>query len=397
MKVKLTQTMITSLPIPDKRMFFRDSVILGLTLRVGVTGKKAWYLDYRINGKRKWWSIGNAEYITLAEARQEAQAFLGVIARGEDPLAVPAPSMTLKFLRETHYEPWVTAHRKSGDETIKGIKRYFAVFDDLEVEKLTLSDIELWRQKMKHENHLKAATINRGATYLTAMLNWAAARKLIKVNPLGKLEKLKETDSKKKWRFLTKDEIKILAAALIEREVDVRAGEAHCLYDEPFNGEFADPLRPMVLVALNTGIRWGSLVSLRWENIDLTNQMMYLDPGNTKAESSQTIPLNSTATDVLTKWKSQLPDSSAEALVFPAPKGGMFYNVNKVWRKVLKDSTLGHLRWHDLRHTFASQLVMAGIPLNTVRELLGHKDIKTTLRYAHLAPQGLKSAVESLS
>lgn len=107
----------------------------------------------------------------------------------------------------------------------------------------------------------------------------------------------------------------------------------------------------------------------------------------------QSIPINGTLLAVLHDWQQELPSVPGD-LVFPAPKSGIFYNVNAVWYELLAGAGLGHLRWHELRHTFASQLVMAGVPLNHVRELLGHKNIKTTLRYAHLAPQGLKSAVE---
>lgn len=396
MKIKLTQTMIASIPTPDKRTSYRDSAISGLTLRVGTSGKKTWFLDYRIKGERKWWLIGDAEYITLQEARREAQAFLGILARGEDPLAVPEPAMTVKALRDKYYGPWVEIHRKSGGETVKGLKRYFSAFDELNAETITVEDMEAWRQKLRTDRGLKSATINRAATYLTAMLNWAVERKLIKLNPLDDLEKLKETDSKKSWRFLTKDEIKILKKALVAREADVRSGKCGCIYDRPLAGAFADPLQPMVLVALYTGIRWGSLVSLQWRCIDIIHQVLYLEADSTKQEDSQVIPLNDPVTTILKKWQAQTRPVSPEALVFPAPKGGIFYNVNDAWYKLLTDSGLGHLRWHDLRHTFASQLVMAGIPLNTVRELLGHKNIKTTMRYAHLAPQGLRSAVECL-
>lgn len=396
MKVKLTQGMIASLPAPEKRTDYRDSVVQGLTLRVEPSGRKSWYLDYKFDGRRRWWFIGRAAYISLSDARREAQAFLGILAKGKDPLAVPEPEMTCGLLREKYYAPWVMENRKSGGETVKGLKRYFSRFDERPAASLTVGDMELWRREMREARKLKAATLNRAATYLTAMLNWAVKRKLISANPLEELDHLKETDSKKSWRFLSKDEISVLKEALRVRDAAVRAGAVPCIYAEPMGGAFADPLEPMVLVSLNTGVRWGTLVSLRWRNVDLAHGTLYIDADSTKAEAAQTLPLNSSAMDVLKKWREEAPDAAPAALVFPAPMGGMFYNVNKAWYRLLADSGLGRLRWHDLRHTFASQLVIAGIPLNTVRELLGHKNIKTTLRYAHLAPQGLRAAVECI-
>ncbi|WP_300260457.1 site-specific integrase [uncultured Cloacibacillus sp.] len=396
MKVKLTQTMIASIPIPEKRTDYRDSAVQGLTLRVEPSGRKSWYLDYKFDGRRRWWFIGRAAYISLSDARREAQAFLGILAKGKDPLAVPEPEMTCGLLREKYYAPWVIENRKSGGETVKGLKRYFSRFDERSAASLTVGDMELWRREMRETRKLKAATLNRAATYLTAMLNWAVKRKLISANPLEELDHLKETDSKKSWRFLSKEEIAVLKEALRARDAAVRAGAVPCIYAEPMGGAFADPLEPMALVSLNTGVRWGTLVSLRWRNVDLAHGTLYIDADSTKAEAAQTLPLNSSAMDVLKKWHEEAPDAAPAALVFPAPMGGMFYNVNKAWYRLLADSGLGHLRWHDLRHTFASQLVIAGIPLNTVRELLGHKNIKTTLRYAHLAPQGLRAAVECI-
>ena len=396
MKVKLTQTMIASIPIPEKRTDYRDSAVQGLTLRVEPSGRKSWYLDYKFDGRRRWWFIGRAAYISLSDARREAQAFLGILAKGKDPLAVPEPELTCGLLREKYYAPWVIENRKSGGETVKGLKRYFSRFDERPAASLTVGDMELWRREMRETRKLKAATLNRAATYLTAMLNWAVKRKLISANPLEELDHLKETDSKKSWRFLSKEEIAVLKEALRARDAAVRAGAVPCIYAEPMGGAFADPLEPMALVSLNTGVRWGTLVSLRWRNVDLAHGTLYIDADSTKAEAAQTLPLNSSAMDVLKKWREEAPDAAPAALVFPAPMGGMFYNVNKAWYRLLADSDLGHLRWHDLRHTFASQLVIAGIPLNTVRELLGHKNIKTTLRYAHLAPQGLRAAVECI-
>ena len=83
--------------------------------------------------------------------------------------------------------------------------------------------------------------------------------------------------------------------------------------------------------------------------------------------------------------------------MFPSPKGGgMMDNCKSAWEHLLKDAGIEGFRWHDMRHDFASRLVMAGVDLNTVRELLGHADLKMTLQYAHLAPEAKAQAVEAL-
>jgi len=109
------------------------------------------------------------------------------------------------------------------------------------------------------------------------------------------------------------------------------------------------------------------------------------------------IPLNGIALSVLKAWKGQSGDASAEAYVFPGRGRGRLNNVRKAWTGVLTEARIKGFRFHDLRHTFASKLVMAGVGLNTVRDLLGHSDLKMTQRYAHLSPEHRREAVERLA
>jgi site-specific recombinase XerD len=97
---------------------------------------------------------------------------------------------------------------------------------------------------------------------------------------------------------------------------------------------------------------------------------------------------------VITGWQEQT--EGTEGLVFVNGEGQRFGWIKTSWSKLLKDAEIENFRWHDMRHHFASHLVMGGVDLNTVRELLGHSDYAMTLRYAHLAPEHKLKAVEVL-
>lgn len=111
--------------------------------------------------------------------------------------------------------------------------------------------------------------------------------------------------------------------------------------------------------------------------------------GRRAAKSSQTrhIPLNSEAADALRRWKKQ----SSKDRIFP------FTGFKTTWSALLEQATIKAFRWHDMRHDFASRLASKGVPLNTVRELLGHQSLVMTLRYAHLQPDRKAEAVSRLA
>lgn len=158
---------------------------------------------------------------------------------------------------------------------------------------------------------------------------------------------------------------------------------------------FADYLKPMVLVALNTGIRRNALFSLEWGDIDFQAGTILLRAEAAKSKKHLIIPMNATTRETLAAWKKQSGKDSGLVFVNPLT-GKKFTNCNSAWESLLKAAQIENFRWHDMRHDFASRLVMNGVDLNTVRELLGHSDMKMTMRYAHLAPETKRMAVDTL-
>lgn len=146
-----------------------------------------------------------------------------------------------------------------------------------------------------------------------------------------------------------------------------------------------------MLLTLNTGLRQGELLALRWADVQathLTVRAVYAKAGRVRH-----VPLNAEARAVVARWRKSHPGGEQIVLSrFGAP----LVKIRKAWLDLVAEARIEDFRWHDLRHHFASRLVMAGVPLNTVRELLGHASLTMTLRYAHLGRDHLQAAVERL-
>jgi integrase len=141
-----------------------------------------------------------------------------------------------------------------------------------------------------------------------------------------------------------------------------------------------ESLRPILLVALHTGVRRGELFALLWPDVDFRLGMVRVL--HSKNGERREIPMSETLRTTL----QALPRHLASDYVFPGKTGQGVVDIRKRFHRALQEAGIAGFVFHDLRHTFASYLVMAGVDLMTVKEFLGHKDLKMTLRYAHLAP-----------
>ncbi len=246
----------------------------------------------------------------------------------------------------------------------------------------------------------KPSTVNRKMGAISGVFSRAVDWEYIAAHPMGKLKQLK-VDALARIRYLSKDETKALRSALDAREERMRAERdsankwrlerGRALYDDLRQRAFADHLKPMVLVSLNTGVRRGELFNLQWSDINFQSKTIAVIGEGAKTGDTRYIPMNAETLATLEGWKQQ---SAKTGFVFPGKQGERTTDVKKAWLELLKQAQVVDFRWHDMRHDFASRLVMAGVPLNTVRDLMGHADLKMTLRYAHLAPDSRASAVE---
>ncbi len=411
MAEKLTNRTVENLPIRDKPYEANDPEIKGFLVRVQPSGLKTFYYSYyNETGKRQRYKIGRAGSVSAIQARDIAMKLAGRVADSEDVQShrkeVKATverqkAKTLRVFLEGRYEPWATAHRKSGEGNIRAIKSQFDFLLDRPLDEINNWVIEKWRTQRKAA-HKKPATINRELACLKSLLSKAVEWGIIDLNPLGKMKPLK-LDNNVVVRYLSQDDEKRLRAAIVQRETDMRAKRAR--YNEWLksrslepvadyeHGGYVDHVAPMVLLSINTGLRRGEVFNLRWEDISFGKSLVTVRGENAKSGKTRHVPLNDEAFMVLKKWKTKLDQTG---FVFPADSGDKLTDVKKSWATLMDLAGLKKFRWHDMRHHFASRLVMAGVDLNTVRELLGHSTLEMTLRYAHLAPEHKAEAVSRL-
>ena len=406
MIIRLTQSYTNSIKTTGKPFWITDEGFNNLRLYVGASGIKTWYVSFWKNNSKQSYKIGSASVVTVAEARVMARDFLARLARGEEPEKKAKKKLRFKEFIEIEYKPWVEVHRITGKETIYILTSAFSFLLEQPIEEITINDLEKWRTK-RREDGAKAATINRQIAVLKAALNWGVKQEIIEANPLARIERLKESDSVEKVRYLTTEERERLMSALDEREERLkveRASHNKWLSErrkEPFPSlyaGFADYLKPMVLISLNSGIRRGSLFALTWGDVDFVSRTITLRASTTKAGKVQRISMNKTIYNTLTTWREQSENTGPGDLLFPSPKkkGAIMDNTKRSWETLLKAAKIENFRWHDMRHDFASQLAMKGASLNDIRAALGHSDMKMTMRYAHLSPENERRTVELL-
>ena len=380
----------------DKPYEVRDSRLTGFLVRVQPSGYMSYVVEWG-RGKRK--SIGRVGILTPAQARDLARERLADAALGNDPRAASqrGGAYTLEKYLAHRYGPWVTAERKTGKDILARLRSCFGEdMGNKALPEISKWNVEKWRSK-RIKNGIAWATVNRDIGALKSALQKAVEWGLLEVNPLSGVTP-RNVDRRPKPRFLTQDESKRMRKALATREQKLTTQRERNNQRRVRRGldplpPVRDNLKPIVLLALNTGLRRGELFNLKWSDVNLARAMLTVHGYQAKSELTRHVPLNSEALKVLKDWKANRGKS---LYLFPNRDGERLSHIRRSWGSLVEQAKLENFRFHDLRHDFASQLVMADVALNTVRELLGHADLETTLRYAHLAPEHTAAAVAKL-
>ncbi len=202
------------------------------------------------------------------------------------------------------------------------------------------------------------------------MFNKAVEWEMVGSETLKRIRKVKPLkDEGKRLRYLSKEECQAL----------INACDPH--------------VKPIVITALNTGMRRGEILGLKWEQVDLKHGFILLD--KTKNGDRREIPINNTLEAIFLD-KNLIRPIDIPYVFYDAITGKPYQNVKRSFYTACKRVGIKDFHFHDLRHTFASQLVMAGVDITTVSRLLGHKSLSMTLRYSHLAPSHMVKAVDVL-
>ena len=357
------------------------------------SGVRSYYARF---GRNRRVALGHAGSIEPDEARERCQIVLGNVAHGRHPLhgLGGTDGITLgKFIADT-YTTWVQASRpRTAADTLEKLHRHFRTWYPEPLTAITVERVEAWKVRRLNEGR-NPVTVVRDLYTLSSVLRRAVKAGELTENPVRRVDKPR-VDRRGKVRFLHQAEETRLRQALRARDEEMRNRRTLANSSRQARNElllpqmhFGDHLTPAVLLSMNTGLRRGEALKLRWGSVDLDRRLITVEGRNSKSRQTRHVPLNDEAVRALRDWREQ---AGAGARVFHV------VGFQTAWETVLKRARISKFRWHDLRHHFASRLVQQGVPLNTVRDLLGHGSVGMSLRYAHLAPDQRRAAVAKLN
>ncbi len=329
---------------------------------------KTWYVDFEYKGKRYRKSLSTRSKQIAELALKDIDV---KIARDRLDLGPVEKIRFDDFARK--FLDWYEVQN-----SVRSYEDYRNLFNSTIIPhfgqcKLTDISVEMIEDyKRARSNCVSASTVNKELVALRHLMNKAILWDYLQRNPGLEVDKLRV--KQRKFRFLTLQEI--------ENVVSVCPPYA----------------KPILLTAVHTGLRKSELFRLEWDDVDFERKLIVVsnkDDAHTKNYKIREIPITSQLLAELKKVKDESPSKSG--IVFRKSDGSPHMGgLRKTLLRIIKNAGIESFTLHDLRHTFASHLVMEGVDIPTVQKLLGHSNIATTMIYAHLAPGHLRSAMDRL-
>lgn len=329
-------------------------------------GSIRWYLDYKnVEGERI------QKVAPLAQTKEDAILALQEEIRKEfnREYRVKKQRDSKKFseLASLYIDNYAKQNKKSwrcDDYIIQA--HMLPYFGDLALAEITPLLIEKYRVA-RLKTGIKKSSENRELSLLRRMYHLGQDWDLVDQNPVTKVKFFSEKDNYKERILQDHEEALLLAAC-------------------------PDYLRPIIIAALNTGMRRGEILNLQWSQVDLNKRTIRVE--NTKSGKNRIIPVNEILYQELSKIRSS---SQINDFIFLNPQTGKpFVDVKRSFKTTCKELGIKNLRFHDLRHTFATRLIQSGVDIICVKELLGHQSVIITQRYTHTNQDLKKKAVEQL-
>ena len=340
-----------------------DSLVVGLGVRVRPTGGRSYVLLEDAGGRSRRVSLGPVLLKTIAEVRRECHA------RKAEPEATGAPRCAAPLFRDFVEGAWKEAHFDGyKSSTKKGVRsvldrQLLPAFGSKPLDRIAPAQIGRWFDRF---SRTAPGNANHALDLLTQIINFAIARGHLETNPA---RDAKRNPRRILTRFLSREEVARLHRVLDRQTRDSRR-------------EQADIIRLLLL----TGCRRSEILRLRWSEVD--RDRLVLADGKT---GPRIVPLNTQARRILERRL-----RGASPFVFPSPRDPARPRSRNLpfWDRARREAGIQDVRLHDLRHTHASHAVLNGVPVPVVARLLGHADVRTTLRYAHLGDREIQEAAE---
>lgn len=365
-------------------------------------GEIYWIRYTGIDGKQVRESAQSSK---LKDAQDLLKLRQADIVKGEQPDIIKIKNYTFKELA-TEYLTWCQSQRDIDNKT-NMVNNLVAEFGNLPLKNFTTQLLEKYQTRLLTTPRvalngssisrppLAQATVNRRLAAIKGMFTKAVDWNMVNDTTSKQVHRVKMfKENNRREYFLSAEEIAALLDACSSNVVTITGKKIE---------QKQAHLKPIIIFALNTGCRKEEILSLKWEQVDLKHGFINLT--RTKNGEGRQIPINDTLHETLKGLTRRLdcPYVFYEVVTTKNEAGKIvetakrFQDVKRSFQTACKKAGIYDFVFHSLRHTFASHLVMAGIDLTTVSRLMGHKSLTMTLRYSHLAPNHLTSAVNALN